>query len=76
MPMIQVNLIAGHSMEEKRKFAANVTRIACEDLNVQPEQVWVQIIDMPTDSFAVAGTLIADRATAFTFDSNKAGLPN
>jgi 4-oxalocrotonate tautomerase len=61
MPMIQVNLVTGHSVEEKRKFAADVTRVACEDLHVLPEQVWVQIIDMPPDSFAVAGTLIADR---------------
>jgi 4-oxalocrotonate tautomerase len=61
MPMIQVNVVAGHSVEEKRKFAADVTRITCEDLNVRPEQVWVQITDMPHDSFAVAGTLIADR---------------
>jgi 4-oxalocrotonate tautomerase len=62
MPMIQVNVLEGHTVEEKRKFVADVTRLTCEDFGVKPEQVWVQIIDMPTDSFSVGGTLISDRA--------------
>jgi 4-oxalocrotonate tautomerase len=61
MPMIQVNLLQGHSAEEKRKFVNNVTRIACEDFNVHPEQVWVQITEMPPGDFAVGGVLISDR---------------
>ncbi|MDR3332137.1 MAG: tautomerase family protein [Synergistaceae bacterium] len=51
----------GHSIEEKRKFAAHVTQLVCEDLNAKPEQVWVKFSDMPNENFAVAGTLIADR---------------
>jgi 4-oxalocrotonate tautomerase len=62
MPLIQVSIVEGHTVEEKRKFAADVTKLACEDLkNVKPEQVWVKFTDMPNENFAVAGTLIADR---------------
>jgi 4-oxalocrotonate tautomerase len=62
MPLIQVAIIDGHTIEEKRKFAADVTKLACEDLKgVKPEQVWVKFTDMPHEDFAVAGTLIADR---------------
>jgi 4-oxalocrotonate tautomerase len=62
MPLIEVSLVEGHTVEEKRKFVADVTELACKDLKgVTPDIVWVKITDMPTENFGVAGTLIADR---------------
>ena len=61
MPVIQVNLLAGRSVEAKRAFAANVTKLACEDLSVKPEQVRVIFNEMPHENYAIAGTLVADR---------------
>jgi phenylpyruvate tautomerase PptA (4-oxalocrotonate tautomerase family) len=60
--LIQVSILEGHCIEEKRKFAADVTRLACEDFkSVTPEQVIVKFTDMPHENFSVAGVLIADR---------------
>lgn len=61
MPIIQVNLIKGRPVEAKRKFAADVTQLACEHLGVQASQVRVIFNEMERENFAIAGTLVADR---------------
>jgi 4-oxalocrotonate tautomerase family enzyme len=61
MPIIQVNLLQGRATEAKRKFAADVTRLACEHLGVRAEQVRVIFNEMPRENYAIAGTLVADR---------------
>ncbi|MDR1510454.1 MAG: 4-oxalocrotonate tautomerase [Synergistaceae bacterium] len=61
MPIIQVNLLQGRSTEAKRKFASEVTRVACECLGVAPEQVRVIFNDMPPENYSIAGTLASDR---------------
>jgi 4-oxalocrotonate tautomerase len=63
MPLIEVSLVEGHTVEEKRKLVKDITKIVCEDLNgVLPEHVWIKITDMPVQDFSVAGTLMVDRA--------------
>ena len=61
MPIVQVNLLEGRSVEQKRKAAANITKVLCEDFNVNPEQVRIQFIDMSPDNYAIAGTLTVDK---------------
>jgi 4-oxalocrotonate tautomerase family enzyme len=61
VPFIHVSIVEGHTVEEKRRFAANITKLACEDLKVSADQVWVKFSEMKNDNFAVAGALIADR---------------
>lgn len=61
MPVIQVNLLQGRPAEAKRKFAANLTRLVCEDLGVKAEQVRIIFNEMPHENYAIAGTLVADK---------------
>ncbi len=61
MPIIQVNLLEGRPVEAKRAFAANVTKLVCEDLGVTAEQVRVIFNEMPHENYAIAGTLVADK---------------
>ena len=61
MPIIQVNLMEGRDADAKRKFAADVTRLACEHLNVQANQVRIIFNEMPRENYAIAGELMADR---------------
>ena len=60
MPMIQVNVLAGHTPEEKRKFVADIARVTAEDFGTPLEKVWIQIIEMPRDEFAVGGKFISE----------------
>jgi 4-oxalocrotonate tautomerase len=61
MPILQVNLLQGRSIDIKRKYAAEVTRVTCECLDVPPESVRIIFNDMAHEDFAVAGILAADK---------------
>ena len=61
MPIIQVNLLQGRSTEVKRKYAAELTNLTCECLDVPSESVRIIFREMAHEDFAVAGILAADR---------------
>jgi 4-oxalocrotonate tautomerase len=61
MPIIQVNLLEGRSVEQKRKAAVDMTKVICEDFDVKPEQVRIQFIDMSPANYSIAGTLTIDK---------------
>lgn len=61
MPVIQVNILAGRSVEVKRKFASDLTALVCQDLGSRPEQVRIIFNEMPHENYAIAGTLVADK---------------
>ena len=60
MPIIQVNLLEGRSIDVKRKYAAELTKLTCERLNSAPESVTVIFNEMAPENAAQAGTLFAD----------------
>lgn len=61
MPIIQVNLLHGRTVEAKRRFSRELTDLACDCLDVKPEQVRIIFNEMPRDNYAIAGTLVCDR---------------
>jgi len=61
MPIINVNLLEGRSVEAKRKFAAELTKVTCECFDIPAERVRVILNDMKPENFAVAGVLAADK---------------
>ena len=61
MPIIQVNLIEGRTVEQKRKLVAGITGAVVEALEVKPEDVRIILQDMAKHDYAVAGVLVRDR---------------
>lgn len=61
MPHIQVTLVEGRTTEQKRKAAKRVTEVVCEEFNCPPSAVSIAFVDVPKDSFAHGGTLVADK---------------
>lgn len=61
MPIVQVNMLQGRSVEQKRKLAKGITNAVVEALSVKPEQVRVMIHEMGPDDFAVGGATAAER---------------
>ncbi|MBL8628783.1 MAG: 4-oxalocrotonate tautomerase family protein [Rhodospirillaceae bacterium] len=55
MPLIQVSIMQGRSEQQKTDFAAKVTAVACETLDVKPEQVRVLINELPPQNWFVGG---------------------
>jgi 4-oxalocrotonate tautomerase len=60
MPLIKVDMLQGRSVETKRKYASEMTRITCECLDVKPESVRIIFSEMPPENLVIGGKLAAD----------------
>jgi len=60
MPIIQVDLLEGRTVEQKRAFAKAVTELATQTLACPPEAVQVVFNDKPRHDWAKAGVLMLD----------------
>ena len=56
MPIIQVNLLEGRTVAQKRAMIAAVTDAIVESLGVRRESVRIMINEMHPEHFALAGT--------------------
>ena len=61
MPIVQIHLLEGRTLEQKRKVVADVTNCICQDLEVRPEQVRIILEEMPREHYAIGGVLVSDR---------------
>jgi len=60
MPIIQVHLIKGRTVDQKRKLVANITDAVVKSLDVKNENVRIILQEMAKDDYAIAGTLVMD----------------
>ncbi len=60
MPIVQIHILEGRTVEQKRKMVDTVTKAICESLTVPPEKVRIIISNMENEDFAVAGKLVID----------------
>lgn len=61
MPIIQVNLLEGRSVAQKRAMIAALTQAVVDTLGVQPESVRILLNEMAPEHYAVAGTSAGER---------------
>lgn len=60
MPIVQIHLMEGRTLDQKRQLAAKVTQAVCESVNVTPDKVRIILSDMQKEDYSVAGTLVID----------------
>jgi 4-oxalocrotonate tautomerase len=60
MPVLHLEMHPGRTLEQKRAFVREVTRVTVETLVCLPETVDVVITEVPRDAWAKAGKLLAD----------------
>jgi len=60
MPILQVELLKGRTVEQKREMVRKVTDAVTETLNCPKEVVSIIIREMELENFAKAGVLKAD----------------
>lgn len=60
MPIAEVHLLEGRTVEQKRKLIAEMTRAISETVDVKPEQVRVIIHEMPKEHFGIGGVSAKD----------------
>lgn len=61
MPIIQVEMFEGRTVDQKRDMVKKVTDAVCGALDVPAEAVTIIIRDMARQDFAKAGQLWVDR---------------
>lgn len=61
MPFVNVKMIEGRSLDQKRELAEVLTREVVRILNVKPEVVDLVIEEYPRENWAHAGQLYSDK---------------
>lgn len=61
MPSIQITMLKGRTIEQKRKLVERVTDAMAEEAKTPKEGVVVTIIEVDREDYARGGVLMADR---------------
>lgn len=61
MPIVQIEILEGRTVEQKRALVKEVTAAICKTINAPPEAVSIIIRDMKTENYAKAGVLRVDQ---------------
>ena len=61
MPFLNIQLMKGRTIEQKRQLVATVTKAVCESIDTKPEKVRIVLSEMSSEDCAVAGVLISDK---------------
>jgi 4-oxalocrotonate tautomerase len=64
MPIVRVAMLAGRSIEKKRKIVQGITEVVARVCEAPPDSVEVLIEELPRDDWAVSGTLTSDYIAA------------
>ncbi len=61
MAHVQITMLAGRTMEQKRRAVKRITEAMEQELHVKPEKLTVAFVEVPRESYARNGTLMSDR---------------
>lgn len=61
MPIINIKMLEGRSLEQKRELAEVFTREMVRILNIKPDVVEMVIEEYPRNNWASAGQLYSDK---------------
>ena len=62
MAHVQITLLEGRTIEQKRRAVKRITEALEEELNVKPEKLTIALVEVPRHNYARNGLLIVDRA--------------
>ncbi len=61
MPMVQVTMLQGRTVEQKRKLAQRITDAMVEEIGARREAIVVAFNEVSRESYASGGVLMADK---------------
>ncbi len=61
MPLVQITMLTGRSVEQKRKLAQRITDVMVEEANARKEAIVVTFVEVSKESYASGGVLMADK---------------
>ncbi|MTW09595.1 4-oxalocrotonate tautomerase [Pseudoduganella eburnea] len=60
MPILYLEMHPGRTLEQKRAFVSEVTRVSVETLACPPDSLQIVITEVPREHWAKAGKLLSD----------------
>ncbi len=61
MPTLRLEMHPGRTLDQKRAFVREATRVVSEILVCPPDSVDIIISEIPKDAWAKGGTLVSDK---------------
>jgi 4-oxalocrotonate tautomerase len=61
MPHVQITMLEGRTVEQKRRAVKRITEVMQDELNVKPESLSIAFVEVPRHNYARNGVLISDR---------------
>ena len=61
MPVVQITMLAGRTVEQKRKIAMRITDALVEEAGAKREAIVVAFNETPRESYASGGVLMSDK---------------
>ena len=61
MPLVQVTMLSGRTVEQKRKIAQRLTDVMVEEAGARKEAIVVTFVEVSRESYASGGVLMADK---------------
>ena len=61
MPLVQVTMLQGRTVDQKRKIASRITDAMVEEAGAKREAIVVTFIEVSKESYASGGVLMADK---------------
>lgn len=60
MPIVNLHILEGRTVDQKRKLVKSVTEAICTSLDVPADKVRIIVTNMDNDNYSIAGKLIID----------------
>jgi 4-oxalocrotonate tautomerase len=61
MPLVQITMLIGRTVDQKRKLAQRITDVMVEEAGAHREAVVVTFQEVSKESYASGGVLVADK---------------
>ena len=61
MPLVQITMLAGRTVDQKRKIAKRITDVMVEEAGARREAIVVVFHEVSKESYASGGELMADK---------------
>jgi len=61
MPLVQVTMLQGRTVDQKRKLAQRITEVMVEEAGARREAIVVTFVEVSKESYSTGGVLMADK---------------
>ena len=61
MPLVQITMLQGRTVDQKRKIAQRITDAMVEEAGARRETIVVTFLEVSKESYASGGELMADK---------------